>query len=71
MGNSRETLVKHYGNEAREDELKAAADALLNAAEEIVPFQETPLGDYGGAREVSVEKDDFARHTPEANYDVQ
>ena len=35
MGNSRETFVKHYGNKAREDELKAAADALLHDASEV------------------------------------
>ena len=29
MGNSRETFVKHYGNKAREDELRATAEALL------------------------------------------
>jgi len=43
MGNSRETFVKHYGNEAREDELKAAADALLNAAGGEAMWSSIPL----------------------------
>jgi len=43
MGNSRETFVKHYGNEAREDELKAVADALLNAAGGEAMWSSIPL----------------------------
>ena len=29
VGNIREVFVRHYGDKAREDELKAAADAVL------------------------------------------
>ena len=30
MGNTREMSVRHYSDKAREDELKAAADPVLN-----------------------------------------